>query len=213
MATATKEKKVKSLEELEHENIALHRILDEDQETRERIRRVSEELDVIKEQRKSKVAEREGLIKAYIQRRLDQASLFDAPKPEPKTGTPAPSTNGTAPPAVDDESWKPLQIGVLQEKHGLPATLVNKLSENGIHNLGQLYKVKEENTKDGKQWHTSLTGIGLTKAEQIEDALTKFWAEREKQKQEAAQAAAQQPAEAATKEDEADDDDDEDEDE
>lgn len=70
----------------------------------------------------------------------------------------------------DDESWKEVSIATL----GLPAGVVKSLNEADNH----IFTIGDLATWTAKYALTDIEGIGQAKADKIDDALAKFWADR-----------------------------------
>lgn len=79
-----------------------------------------------------------------------------------------------APEAKADESWRRINIGILDE-HGLSNAIHDKLHEAGIATIGDLSDWFATHPEP-RQREPKVDGIGQAKAEKIEQALEKFWA-------------------------------------
>lgn len=86
------------------------------------------------------------------------------------------------PGATDDDAlWMAEPIEVLEELHGLSGSIVSKLIDAGYSTLKHL-----ADWTTGGHLLTEIDGIGPAKAEQIEEALVRFWAAQPKAEPEAA---------------------------
>jgi hypothetical protein len=92
----------------------------------------------------------QGLIRGFAQ----PMPLFD--KPESKQAEP--------------EAWRETAVDVLTS-HGLPGAIAEKLDDAGFHTIGDLADWTTANNS-----LTAIAGVGLKKAEKIEQALESFWA-------------------------------------
>lgn len=107
-------------------------------------------------------------LQKIVSRGVEHYPLFDSEKPEAAEDSDD-QASGETETEADDESWKAVEIGELD----VPDGILNKLIEAEIETIGDL-----ANWNESGKLLTDIEGIGQAKAEKIEAALDKFWAER-----------------------------------